>query len=131
MSSRASILIADDDPDILLLLSVHFERAGYDVVRAHNGSEALRLATERLPALAVLDVTMPGLDGFEVTRSLRANAETRSMPVILLTARAQAADVAQGMAAGADEYVKKPFDAEDLKARVERLLGPRLVRAEG
>jgi two-component system alkaline phosphatase synthesis response regulator PhoP len=118
----ASILIADDDPDILLLLSVYFERAGYDVAQARNGSEALRLATERLPSIAMLDVTMPGLDGFEVTRALRENAATRSMPVILLTARAQATDVAQGMAAGADEYVKKPFEAADLIDRVERLL---------
>ena len=118
----ASILIADDDPDILLLLSVYFERAGYDVAQARNGSEALRLATERLPSIAMLDVTMPGLDGFEVTRALRENAATRTMPVILLTARAQATDVAQGMAAGADEYVKKPFEAADLIERVERLL---------
>ena len=117
-----SILIADDDPDILLLLSVHFERAGYEVVQARSGSEALRLATERLPSVAILDVTMPGLDGFAVTRALRENATTRSMPVILLTARAQATDVAQGMAAGADEYVKKPFEAADLIDRVERLL---------
>ena len=117
-----TVLIADDDPDILLLLSVYFERAGYDVAQARNGSEALRLATERLPSIAMLDVTMPGLDGFEVTRALRENAATRSMPVILLTARAQATDVAQGMAAGADEYVKKPFEAADLIERVERLL---------
>ena len=117
-----SILIADDDPDILLLLSVYFERAGYDVAQARNGSEALQLATEQLPSIAMLDVTMPGLDGFEVTRALRENAATRSMPVILLTARAQATDVAQGMAAGADEYVKKPFEAADLIDRVERLL---------
>ena len=118
----ASILIADDDPDILLLLSVYFERAGYDVAQARNGSEALQLATEQLPSIAMLDVTMPGLDGFEVTRALRENAATRTMPVILLTARAQATDVAQGMAAGADEYVKKPFEAADLIERVERLL---------
>jgi DNA-binding response OmpR family regulator len=121
------ILVADDDEDILLLLTFHFERAGYVVAQARNGLEALQVAAERRPALAVLDVTMPELDGFEVTRELRANGVTRSMPVILLTARAQATDVAQGMAAGADEYVKKPFDADDLKDRVERLLRPRLV----
>ena len=121
------ILVADDDEDILMLLSFHLERAGYDVVQARTGPEALETATGLRPALAVLDVMMPGLDGFEVTRELRADARTRSMPVILLTARAQASDVAQGMAAGADEYVKKPFDARDLKDRVERLLRPRLV----
>jgi DNA-binding response OmpR family regulator len=121
------ILVADDDDDILMLLSFHLEHAGFEVVQAHNGLQALELAVERRPALAVLDVMMPGLDGFDVTRELRADARTRSMPVILLTARAQATDVAHGMAAGADEYVKKPFDADDLKDRVERLLRPRLV----
>jgi DNA-binding response OmpR family regulator len=127
VSTGSLILVADDDDDILLLLSFHFERAGYEVVQARDGLEALRVAMDRRPALAVLDVTMPGIDGFEVTRELRRNVATRSMPVILLTARAQATDVAQGMAAGADEYVKKPFDADDLKDRVERLLRPRLV----
>jgi two-component system, OmpR family, phosphate regulon response regulator PhoB len=121
------VLVADDDEDILLLLTVHLERAGYEVVQARDGLDALRAATELRPALAVLDVMMPGLDGFEVTRELRRDATTRSMPIILLTARAQATDVAQGMAAGADEYVKKPFDARDLKERVERLLRPRLI----
>jgi DNA-binding response OmpR family regulator len=127
VSTGPLILVADDDADILLLLSFHFERAGYEVVQAQDGLEALRVAMDRRPALAVLDVTMPGIDGFEVTRELRRNVATRSMPVILLTARAQANDVAQGMAAGADEYVKKPFDARHLKERVERLLRPRLV----
>jgi two-component system phosphate regulon response regulator PhoB len=88
------------------------------------------VAIDRRPALAVLDVMMPGIDGFEVTRELRADDRTRSMPVVLLTARAQATDVAQGMAAGADEYVKKPFDPHDLRDRVERLLRPRLVPSD-
>jgi DNA-binding response OmpR family regulator len=124
---RPLILVADDDDDILLLLSFHFERAGYEVVQARDGLEALEAARELRPALAVLDVMMPGLGGFDVTREIRADARTRSMPVVLLTARAQATDVAQGLAAGADEYVKKPFDAGDLKDRVARLLRPRLV----
>jgi DNA-binding response OmpR family regulator len=121
------ILIADDDEDILQLLSFRLERAGYEIVQARNGADALRLAIELRPALAVLDVMMPGLTGYEVTRELRRNEETRAMPVILLTAKAQASDVAEGMAAGADDYVKKPFDARDLRERVERLLRPRLV----
>ena len=124
------LLIADDDEDILQLLSFRLERAGYEIVQARNGAEALRLAIELRPALAVLDVMMPGLTGFEVTRKLRANEETRAMPIILLTAKAQASDLSQGMAAGADDYVKKPFDARDLKDRVERLLRPRLVATD-
>ena len=124
---RPVVLVADDDEDILQLLSFRLERAGYEIVQARNGDEALRLALELVPALAVLDVMMPGLDGFEVTRELRRNAATSTTPVILLTAKAQATDVAGGMAAGADDYVKKPFDARDLADRVDRLLRPRLI----
>lgn len=130
MTEGRLLLVADDDDDILQLLSFRLERAGYEIVQARNGAEALRLAIELRPALAVLDVMMPGLSGFEVTRELRANEETRTMPIILLTAKAQGSDVSQGMAAGADDYVKKPFDARDLKDRVERLLRPRLVSTQ-
>jgi DNA-binding response OmpR family regulator len=125
------VLVADDDEDILELIAFRLERAGYEIVRARNGRQALQLALDLKPALAVLDVMMPGLDGYDVTRELRRNEETRTMPVILLTARAQASDVSRGMAAGADDYLKKPFDAQDLKDRVERLLRPRLVAPAG
>jgi DNA-binding response OmpR family regulator len=92
------------------------------VVKAQNGEDALRLALELRPRLAVLDVMMPGLDGYEVTRRLRGDERTSEMPIILVTALAQASDVSRGLAAGADDYVRKPFDATDLKARIERLL---------
>ncbi len=124
---RLLVLIADDDEDILLLLSFRLERGGYEIVLARSGDEALRLALDLLPAVAILDGMMPGLDGFEVTREMRRNPATSTTPVILLTARAQASDIARGMAAGADEYVKKPFDARDLVDRVDRLLRPRLI----
>ena len=124
---RPVVLIADDDDDILQLLAFRLERAGYEIVQARNGKQALSLALELLPALAVLDVTMPELDGYEVTRELRANEATSSMPIILLTARAQTQDAARGLAVGADDYVKKPFDARDLRERIERLLRLRLV----
>jgi DNA-binding response OmpR family regulator len=127
---RHLVLVADDDEDILQLLSFRIERAGHEIVQARNGDEALRLAIELRPSLAVLDVMMPGLDGFEVTRELRRHAETRAMPIILLTAKAQVTDVSGGLAAGADDFVKKPFDARDLTERVDRLLRPRLVAAE-
>jgi DNA-binding response OmpR family regulator len=126
---RPLVLVADDDEDILTLVAFRLERSGCDVVKARNGDEALRLAGELVPDLAVLDVMMPGLDGYEVTRALRRADRTRELPVILLTARAEEADVARGMAAGADDYVRKPFDARDLRERVERLLGPRLANS--
>jgi len=129
-AARLLVLVADDDEDILQLLSFRLERAGYEIVQARSGDEALRLALELVPALAVLDVMMPGLNGYEVTRELRRNQATSTTPVILLTAKAQATDVARGLAAGADDYVTKPFDARDLADRVDRLLHARLVSTD-
>jgi DNA-binding response OmpR family regulator len=123
MDSRQTVLVADDDPDIQSLVVLRLERSGYRVLRASDGQEALDLALSELPDLAVLDITMPKLDGCEVTRSLRAHAETVAMPVILLTARVQEDDVERGMAAGATDYVKKPFSPQELGARVTSILG--------
>ena len=121
----AVVLVADDDEDILALVAFRLERAGYDVVTAHDGEEALTLAREQQPDLAVLDVMMPKLTGYEVTEHLRKNETTNRIPVILLTARAQEADVARGFEAGADDYVKKPFSPQELRARVQAILGRR------
>ena len=119
------VLVADDDADMRELIRYRLERSGYTVVTAVDGQEAVRLAAEHVPALAVVDVMMPRLDGYEVTRRLRAAPETARMPVILLTARAQEADVAQGFAAGADDYIRKPFSPQELSARVQAILGRR------
>ncbi len=121
--TKPTVLVADDDPDIQSLVVLRLERCGYRVIRASDGEEALELAIRELPDLAVLDITMPKLDGCEVTRSLRARAETADMPVILLTARVQEGDVARGMEAGATDYVKKPFSPQELGARVASILG--------
>jgi DNA-binding response OmpR family regulator len=123
MGPRQTVLVADDDPDIQNLVVLRLERSGFRVLRASDGQEALDLALSELPDLAVLDITMPKLDGCEVTRSLRAHAETVAMPVILLTARVQDDDVERGMAAGATDYVKKPFSPQELGARVTSILG--------
>jgi DNA-binding response OmpR family regulator len=119
------VLVADDDPDILDLVRYRLERSGYDVATAADGAEAVRLAGELSPALAVLDVMMPSLDGFEVTRRLREDPATARIPVILLTARAQEADVQEGFGAGADDYLRKPFSPRELSARVQAVLGRR------
>ncbi|MHB1242658.1 MAG: response regulator transcription factor [Gaiellaceae bacterium] len=119
------VLAADDDPLIRELIQFRLERSGYAVVTAENGDDALRLARERRPDLVVLDVMMPGLNGYEVTRRLRADEETRRIPIILLTARVQEADVAQGFEAGADDYLTKPFSPQELRARVQAILGRR------
>jgi two-component system response regulator MprA len=119
--TRPLVLVADDDKDILQLLRLRLELLGYGVVQAANGAEALELAREQNPALAILDVMMPGLDGLEVTRQLRAG--NSRIPIILLTARIQESDVSAGLDAGADAYLGKPFDAMDLRSKVEELLG--------
>lgn len=119
------VLVADDDPLIRELIQFRLERSGYEVVIAEDGDQALKIARERSPDLAVLDVMMPGLNGYEVTRSLRADEETKRIPVILLTARVQEADVAQGFDAGADDYLTKPFSPQELRARVQAILGRR------
>jgi DNA-binding response OmpR family regulator len=116
------ILVADDDEDLLRFVRVTLTRVGYDVLEAGNGRQALELARAHRPDLAVLDVMMPEVDGCEVTRRLRADAATRHMPVILLSAWAQREDVARGMAAGATDYVTKPVSIEVLRARVRAAL---------
>jgi DNA-binding response OmpR family regulator len=124
-SSTPLVLVADDDPDILTLVGFRLERAGYDVLPARDGEEALALALERQPDLAVLDVMMPKLDGYEVTQRLRDNSATSGMPVILLTAKVQEEDITRGFEAGADDYIKKPFSPQELRARVQAILGRR------
>jgi DNA-binding response OmpR family regulator len=123
--ARPLVLVADDDDDIRQLVKFRLERAGYEVVDARDGEEALRLAIERRPDLAVLDVMMPKLTGYDVTQRLRASEETKRIPVILLTARVQEADVARGFEVGADDYIKKPFSPQELRARVQAILGRR------
>jgi DNA-binding response OmpR family regulator len=119
------VLAADDDEDILELIVFRLERLGYTVLQARDGAEALELARRSRPDLAVLDVMMPKLDGFELTRRLRADESTSKMPIILLTARTQEADVERGFDAGADDYLRKPFSPQELRSRVQAILGRR------
>ena len=122
---RPVVLVADDDPDILALVRFRLERDGYEVLSAPDGETALDLALARTPDLALLDVMMPRLDGYEVTRRLRRHGPTTAIPIILLTARVQDPDVALGIEAGADDYVTKPFSPQALGARVQAALGAR------
>jgi DNA-binding response OmpR family regulator len=116
------VLVADDDRDILSLVTFRLERSGYRVLQASDGAEALELAREQAPDLAVLDLMMPRLTGLEVTRALRGDERTRDLPVILLTARVQEDDVRAGLDAGATAYVAKPFSPQELRDRVDALL---------
>jgi DNA-binding response OmpR family regulator len=116
------ILAADDDEDILALVAFRLGRSGYRVLQAHDGEEAVALAMEHEPDLAVLDVMMPKMDGFEVARRLRAAEATKNIPIIMLTARAQDTDVQGGFEAGANDYLRKPFSPKELRTRVQALL---------
>jgi len=116
------ILLAEDDEDILDLVSFRLERSGYRIVRARDGAEAVLLAQELRPALAVLDVLMPVMTGLEATRALRADPATASMPIVLLTARSSPGDVAAGLAAGATAYITKPFSPQDMSSRIDSVL---------
>ena len=119
------ILAADDDEDILQLVAFRLGRAGYRVLQARDGEEALALAMEHEPDLAVLDVGMPKMDGLEVARRLRAAEATKNIPIIMLTARAQDTDVQGGFEAGANDYLRKPFSPKELRTRVQALLARR------
>jgi CheY-like chemotaxis protein len=117
------VLVADDDGDILALVKTVLERSGHEVMTAHDGAEALALAGRRRPDLAVLDVSMPEVDGLEVLRRWRADGDTSELPVVLLTARVQEADVAHAYATGASAYLRKPFSPRELAETVAELLG--------
>jgi DNA-binding response OmpR family regulator len=117
-----TVLVAEDDEDILLLVTTRLQRDGFDVVAARTGAEALELVRARKPDVAVLDIGMPPPDGLEVVRRIRSDDELRSTRLLLLTAKAQESDVRRGLEAGADAYLSKPFSPADLSARVRALL---------
>ena len=120
-----NLLIAEDDPDIRELLNFRLAAAGHAVTAVEDGPSALDAAAEAAPDLVLLDVMMPGLSGIDVCRALRARPETADLPVILLTARSQEADVQAGFRAGADDYITKPFSPRELVSRINALLARR------
>jgi DNA-binding response OmpR family regulator len=117
-----TVLIADDDEDILNLVRFRLERDGLRVLLARDGQQALQTARQEGPDLCVLDVMMPKLSGLEVLAQLRRDPDTAAMPVILLTARAHEADVDTGFDGGANDYVIKPFSPQELRQRVRAQL---------
>ncbi|MGA9595847.1 MAG: response regulator [Acidimicrobiia bacterium] len=116
------ILVVDDDPDILQFVEMNLDMEGFETHTAEGGRVALEIARERPPDLILLDVMMPELDGLTVLRRLRSSPATASIPVVLLTAKALAEDRVRGLDLGADDYITKPFDIEELLARVKAVL---------
>jgi CheY-like chemotaxis protein len=117
-----TILICDDDAVILRLLQVNLELEGFSVLLGHNGEEAVRIAQAEQPDLIILDIMMPRMDGYEACERLKSLDETRDIPVVFLSAKAQQSDIERGKAFGVADYLTKPFDPNDLIDVLDRLL---------
>ena len=118
----AKIVVADDDADIRDLVVFKLQHSGHDIVAVGDGAAAVAACQLDIPDLVILDVMMPGMSGLEACRAMRADPALAGVPVILLTARAQEADIENGFSVGADDYVIKPFSPRELAARVDAVL---------
>lgn len=116
---KGRILVVEDDADISKMLRIYFDSQGYEVLVATRGNDALDVCRTKLPNVIVLDINLPDMDGFEVCRVLRSNTRTSYVPIIFLTQRDERSDKISGLELGADDYITKPFDIEELKLRVE------------
>ncbi|MGV6814323.1 MAG: response regulator [Phycisphaerales bacterium] len=119
--TKPTVLVVDDEPDLVELIRYNLQGEGFGVISADNGASALELAKSHLPDLIVLDVMMPELSGIEVAKRLRAQSETSTIPIIMLTAKSAEADELAGLGVGADDYVTKPFSMQILLARIHAL----------
>jgi CheY-like chemotaxis protein len=116
---KGRILVVEDDTDISKMLRIYFDSQGYEVLVANKGGDALDICRTKLPNVVVLDINLPDIDGYDVCRSLRSNTRTSYVPIIFLTQRDERSDKIAGLELGADDYITKPFDIEELKLRVE------------
>jgi len=117
------ILIVDDEEKVRRLIETTLSIGDFQIFQAKDGEEALKIAQEEKPALILLDIMMPGMDGFKVCKRLKSNSETKSSCVIMLTAKGQKQDIEKGYAVGADDYFVKPFSPMELLNKVEKVLG--------
>ncbi|MCZ7397493.1 MAG: response regulator [Candidatus Methanoperedens sp.] len=120
--ARSKILIVDDEMDTLLPVRRSLEVENYRVIEAYDGHEAINKAKAEIPDLILLDLMMPGMDGYEVCGKLRNEPVTQNIPIIMLTAKGYVRDKVKGLEIGADDYVTKPFDLNELKARIKSAL---------
>jgi DNA-binding response OmpR family regulator len=119
---RKRILVVDDEKDLVDLITYNLQRNGFDILAAYNGNDALEIAQRELPDLIILDLMLPGTDGTEVARRLKADSRTAQIPIIMLTAKSEETDVIVGLTLGADDYVTKPFSVKILLARLNTIL---------
>ena len=123
---KQKILVVDDEEDILELLKFNLSREGYQVLCAVSGEQALRLVRSENPDLIMLDLMLPGIDGLEVTRRLKNDPDTKNLPIVMLTAKGEEADIVTGLELGADDYITKPFSPRVLIARIRAVLRRRI-----
>jgi len=128
--AKEVILVVDDEEDIRELVELNLGREGYQLLACDTGERALELVRSKKPDLIVLDLMLPGVDGLEVCRRLKADPNTGHIPVVMLTAKGEEADIVAGLELGADDYVTKPFSGKVLVARVRRLLRRRVDESE-
>jgi CheY-like chemotaxis protein len=119
----AKILIAEDERDIRDLIAFTLQFAGYEVITANNGEEAVQLTHEKIPDLVITDVRMPKMTGYEACKLIKADPATKHIPVVFLSAKGQEAEVQTGLASGGDEYLLKPFAPDQLTRKVAEILG--------
>jgi len=117
--SEGRLMIVEDDVDISNMLRIYFQSQGYDVIVAPRGEDALEMCRQQLPHIIVLDIMLPDMDGYDVCRNLRGNLRTSHIPIIFLTQKDERSDKIKGLELGADDYITKPFDLEELKLRVK------------
>ncbi|MBI2472786.1 MAG: response regulator [Planctomycetes bacterium] len=120
--SKEKILVVDDEQDLVKLIRYHLEKDGYKVLSASNGEDALFLARRERPELVILDLMLPGIDGLEVCKKLKADSELANTAIVMLTAKGEEVDITLGLKLGADDYVTKPFSPKELVARVQAVL---------
>lgn len=119
----SKILVADDEPHILRLVSFTLSNHGFEIVTASDGSAAVEAAETEQPDLILLDVMMPVMNGYDAAKKIRENPKTRHIPIVMLSAKSQQREIAEGLDCGASEYICKPFTPKDLVQKVSELLG--------
>ena len=130
LMGKEKILIVDDEKDLLELVQYNLAKEGYQTQTAATGEKAVKIAKLNKPDLVILDLMLPGIDGLEVCRELKAGADTKSIPIIMLTAKGEEADIVIGLELGADDYITKPFSPRVLVARVRAVLRRRQLKVE-
>ncbi|MFP4466196.1 MAG: response regulator transcription factor [Candidatus Goldiibacteriota bacterium] len=123
MTEKTRVMVVDDEPDIVKIVQISLELANYEIIEAYSGEECLeKLEKDRPPELILLDIMMPGISGYEACKKIRGNDKYKEVKIVMLTAKGQKGDAEEGLKAGADDYIIKPFDPYELIEQVKEIL---------